>query len=482
MEIKQKQSAIKIAAAFPGDTEVACRKRLATNPGNLKIWAALLMSLRQQGNMKELSLMTDKILDFFPENIYAIQLCLNSLLSVLDIDRALHCARKLHQLGKLAELTDAKDFYHLGFLLKDISPSKLIKNYYGIQAEIINFNATFYDLNLSSADVVCYIAQPFHYSIQKDIAFYLRNQGIRVVLSESIWFAIAMKPKILLTSEALYNQLDPLRKFLPNCMIVNTRHGLGDKNHAALGASQADRICVSSEHIANLFINNYLVPKHKVWVTGSVQMDALFQKSAIERSHEGYLSNCRKTILFAPTYNPELSSAFFLRNDIAKLIRGHDDSIGILIRPHPHIIRDNPEMIDNWLKQASTANNLYVNVDQSLNIMDIYDQFDLMISDVSSAALAWIATHRPLICLVDKSAAISSVRYAADGLEWKMLEYVDVVDNPSLLSEVVKRSLERDNLANDKLKRFSEFLFGSLKDGKSYIRVADKIVECIRGL
>ena len=66
------------------------------------------------------------------------------------------------------------------------------------------------------------------------------------------WVALAAKPKVLVVSEALYTELEPVRRHLPECLIVNTRHGLGDKNHAALGASQCDRICVSSPSIADL--------------------------------------------------------------------------------------------------------------------------------------------------------------------------------------------------------------------------------------
>ncbi|MEJ1938371.1 hypothetical protein WDZ92_49885, partial [Nostoc sp. NIES-2111] len=61
---------------------------------------------------------------------------------------------------------------------------------------------------------------------------------------------------------------EPLRSALPDCRLINTRHGLGDKNHAALGASQSDYICVSSPFVSTLFSRDYVVPEEKILVTG----------------------------------------------------------------------------------------------------------------------------------------------------------------------------------------------------------------------
>lgn len=324
----------------------------------------------------------------------------------------------------------------------------------------------------NAVSVVFYLQQGWHHSIQSEIAESLLERGVSCRFADTLEFAVELKPRVLVISEALYGNLPFVRDSLPRCAIVNTRHGLGDKNHAAVGGSQADYICLSSTPVADLFESRFLISREKIWVTGYPQMDSLFRDLALPRHRK---PNDRPKVLFAPTYDSGLSAGLLLADRVIEAIRGDDAEIEIHIRPHPHLNRDHPSVVAAWRDAATRKRHVYLYADDAQNIMTIMPRCDLMVSDVSSAALAWLATGRPLVCIVHPEMAAKSVKTATDGTEWRMHEAATLVTNPSALKTAVARSLSNPRHLQDKRDALRDFLFGDFTDGTASRRIADRI-------
>lgn len=467
-----------LANPRPEIREVLCRKYLSEDIVNLRIWSLLFECLLKQHNHREIALLSKKLLSVRADDADAMKLCLRFLLHSWNYPEAVEIARKLPDTAGEHNPAFAKTVYYLRLLAAlegqgpDPDPGAA-----DISDRIVAFNGGHQS---GSIDVVCYLRSPFHYAIQKEVAGHLRDSGVNTVFSDSMWFALAAKPKVLLVSEALYAELEPVRRHLPGCLIVNTRHGLGDKNHAALGASQCDRICVSSPSIADLLADEMLVPREKIWVTGYPQMDGLFRNRAPGKAGAVRQGSGAKTVLFAPTFNPGLSAAALLSDNLVRSIRGDDADIRILIRPHPHLATKAPELLARWSREAAAHPNVVLETDASLNLMDLFGGVDLMISDVSSAALAWLALDRPLVCLVSRHAASKSPYFAPDGLEWRMLDCAHVVDDASVLNSAVQAVFDGLDFGREKRRAFRDYLFGDLQDGLASKRTAEHIIGHIK--
>lgn len=463
-----------------GVAEALCRKYLAETPNDLLAWNLLFEILTYTKNYKELVLLVGQLISAHSSNQLCLILCIRYLLYAGDYAYAKKILAKVNFEDSSQYTNFLDDLYHLAVLAK-IESNKITPalDFQTMNQAAHEFNKKSLKLNNdSSVQVVCYLQKSFHYVIQSQIASELLKKGIKVLFSNSLWFVKAAKPRVLLVSEALYENILEIRNSNPNILIVNTRHGLGDKNHAAIGASQSDRICVSSESVAEIMINETITPKHKIWVTGYPQMDELFNnlKSDREKSSASTL----KTVIFAPTFNRYLSSAYLLKEDLVKSIRGNNKNIRVIVKPHPHLLRDESEMIKNWLNESKVEVNVFIDTNPSSNIMDYFHKCDLMVSDVSSAALAWFAVNKPLICLINHEIAETSENYSDHGLEWRMHEASTVVTNVCELSSAVNQLLINPGSGEEKRKNFSGILFGNLTDGKASERVAMNIIEFLK--
>ncbi len=477
------RAAMKEKAHRPDIEEVLMRKRIAENPADLKSWSRLFNAVYQQRNIRELSILTRTLSEMFAGNARILEFCLGVQISAHLMDDACASAKTLDELSALEKIQSRRDIYYLQSIFKITGSGTAIPSLDTTDNFIRRFNDPV--LNSPAAadiDVVCFLQHQFHLSIQQRVAEHLRDKGFNVIFSEADWVVSAVKPKVLLTSEALYGKLEVIRREVPDCLIVNTRHGLGDKNHAALGASHADRICVSSDEIASLFMKTYLVAPEKIWVTGFPLMDEVFENTSIEIAGNRPSARKEKVVLFAPTFTPHLSAAFFLADDIVRNIRGDNSDIHIIIKPHPHLLTKNQTIIQAWTKAAAESKNVSIELNASVNAMSLFDRADLLISDVSSVALAWMAVDKPLICVIDEQSAKASSNYASDGIEWQMLKHNRTVNDTTQLSAAVAMMLNEDRSSQTQRREFANILFGDLRDGRSAWRISEKIGDFLGGM
>ena len=103
---------------------------------------------------------------------------------------------------------------------------------------------------------------------------------------------------------------------------------------------------------------------------------------------------------------------------------------------------------------------------------------EIMVSDVSSVAVQYLALDRPIVCVVDPSVASRSHSYAPNGIEWQLHSGAMVASNAVQTAKAVRDALSgRTPPAVVKERRaLREHLYGDLTDG----RAGERIVSLIR--
>jgi CDP-glycerol glycerophosphotransferase (TagB/SpsB family) len=149
------------------------------------------------------------------------------------------------------------------------------------------------------------------------------------------------------------------------------------------------------------------------------------------------------------------------------------------VKPHPYLLNYS-SLIDHWLEQSKKHQNVIINTDPNSDITQYFHESDLMLSDVSSVALAWFLVDKPLVCLINGKLAEASGHYSPDGLEWKMHDAALVVDSTNDLCSAIRDQLNNPIDKSRERIQFSNLLFGEYADGKASYRVAERITRHVR--
>ena len=202
--------------------------------------------------------------------------------------------------------------------------------------------------------VAIHINQRFHYAFLRPL-FEAMAARHHALFTADICEAVAFDPEVVIVSDA---QARVLRARLPRARFVQTRHGLISKRHADDVARDADYLCVSSAAVRDGYIQRGAEPRRGFWVTGGGQTAPLSRPSPLAEPQDApqpkplpaaaRAAPGRKTVLYAPTFNPMLSSAPMLGADIAPLIRGRRDDLFLIIKPHPLIGETQPQWMAWW--------------------------------------------------------------------------------------------------------------------------------------
>lgn len=463
--------------------ENLARKAISQNSKDIDAWRNLFSILIREFNLHEINLLVKKALSLNSESLDLKKICFVASLHALEIPLAnkLIESERLRSIMISDQLTRNHMYYLtlINQLSSDYRLNKPIDFISQLNNDVVSFNSWIHSSaeKSTSIEIIFYIKKPFHFSIQIGIANYLKNLGIGCIFTDELWVALFFKPKVLVLSETLYPATAIVKALLPNSLLVNTRHGLADKNYAAIGASGVDKICVSSESISNIFADTLLFDRSKIWVTGYPQMDSFFMNFKAGSIKHGD----QKVVLFAPTFNKDLGCLHLLNEHcLTKLIRGDNERIKLIIKPHPDLEHSHADLIKKWTVESSQHPNVLLINNNSSNLYDLFNDCDLMISDMSSAGLAWIATEKPLVNLIDLNGISKSERFAKDGIEWKFLSASTVVNNVNELNVAVLKNLSCPNEKQEERKKFAKFLFGNLRDGRASERIALNIVNFIK--
>ena len=321
-----------------------------------------------------------------------------------------------------------------------------------------------------------YLSFPWHWSIQEPIVQELDGLKTSFYVTTKKWALKILQPKVVVISDATPKIIRWIRVNLPHTKIVSTRHGIavGGKNFGLQAAAATDFICVSSESIKKDLCKRALLNQDQVWVTGFPQMDSLFKDANL-----GFNNSSFKSVTYAPTYDPKLSSIEVIGDNPVQWIRGNNQSINLTIRPHPHLFFYQPELMNRWKEIIRLENNVVLDDSPFSSLSALLNKTDLLISDVSSVALQFIALDKPIICVVDIEKAKLSDKFAPDEIEWKMHAGTKLVNRSVDLPSAVESSLidgDSDSILAER-SRIRKYLFGDMTDGNAGVRIAQRLTK-----
>lgn len=470
--------------AIPQVQESVLRKFVAAQPDDCLAWMALLRLLARHESWRELARLGMVAARRFPGEPNAWYLAATGLANIPDINQA------LATLARGGATLDAfLPAHHLaGDLLLAADPARAAGLFRGLlqhnrddlRARLGAASAESLLHGRRGADVVFFQPVTWHVSIQEPIFHELTSRGVGCAMTSQTWLIPTLRPKVVVVSDVPRDAIRRIRHSLPATRIVNTRHGLGDKNYAYHASTIVDYVCASSEQVARTQIHSGLIDPAAVWVTGFPQMDDLFRERGRPSLHR---SGSPKHILFAPTFTRDLNSGELIGEDPVAALRGDRREWHVTVRPHPNMINSHPGLLGAWQHSMKAAMNVTLDLNFERSPAELLCSADLLVSDVSSMALQFLALDRPIVCLMQDDRAARSPFFAEDSYELRLTRAALKVARKEDLAEAVRRSIESgqpDSVAVERRALGNE-LFGDLRDGGAAVRVARKIEAILDG-
>jgi CDP-glycerol glycerophosphotransferase (TagB/SpsB family) len=280
---------------------------------------------------------------------------------------------------------------------------------------------------------------------------------------------VEFNPEIVVQCEGS-GTIFELRAKLPRAMIIHLRHGLACKNVAYAAAIESDYTIAPSAWMREWFRSRGASPRRAFWTTGYPPLDPLFQTwRSGERPALPFCDNARPVVLYAPTYNAGLSSIPFLGETAPRLLQPSNREATILIKPHPHTAR----AFGSWLRAmqsyAARDSRLHV-LDAASDLTPYLQNADVLVTDVSSTSLAFLALDRPIVHLTPPTVR-GDKYHDATAPEWAWRDMGDEVLHATDLPDALAIARAEPGQHAPRRAHYRELLFGDLDDGRATERV-----------
>ncbi len=264
-------------------------------------------------------------------------------------------------------------------------------------------------------------------------------------------------------------QTEALRRLLPKTKFVNVRASLAGKNFFTRAADPGDFICVSSPDEADDIAERAGIDPGRLWTTGFVAADPLFKRHRLPPPDDG------GTVLYAPTWEPALSSARMLGANTVDLIRGRRDGLSVVIRPHPLMVEARPDWVDGWRRLAESATGVSLVAQPEADVSSLMLAADVLVSDASGVALLFLALDRPMVLIDNPDRFKDDACFDPQGLEWRGRDMGRVVGDVGDLADAVGQALDNPEAGAEARARHRRWLFGDLTDGRAAERVVERL-------
>lgn len=280
------------------------------------------------------------------------------------------------------------------------------------------------------------------------------------------------RPHVILSGE----NIGPLRMryYMPFSLFVHTRHGLASKGIAYGSVRATDYACVSSPFMHEWYCKAGVMPRREFWVIGNVQVDPLFRSKRLGLPFN--IPAGKKIILYAPTFQWSLSSAHLLGDRVVELLRGDRTDVAIVIKPHPLIADAFPQWMQVWRTLSVNHPEIYLVEDTHCDVIPFLQAADVLVSDVSSVLLQFLALDRPII-LITSPHRFDESYFDPNGPEWQWRDMGQEIEDVSMLPQAIGRALEDPTLGGDRRAHYRQLLFGDLTDGRARERLGQKVSE-----
>ncbi|ARD44558.1 CDP-glycerol glycerophosphotransferase family protein [Colwellia sp. PAMC 21821] len=256
----------------------------------------------------------------------------------------------------------------------------------------------------------------------------LRSYGEKMYINPS-----HAEARVTFVADAVYDWVFGCGK------IVNVGHGILSKGQYYLDTElarreeRADLVCVPGQYHKEALQGVITTP---VMVTGMAKLDNLFNgsisRSDVEKSI-GLQGSNRKYILFAPTFNEELSAIPFVKEDIADIIP--EENFSLIIKLHGSTKNEYVVMYEELAKRDDR-----IILVRDLDLTPLIILADIMISDVSSAIMEFASKDKPLV-LFNSPRQKTYQNYNENSIEYKFRDLGIEVNDLNGIKEAVERSI-----------------------------------------
>lgn len=225
------------------------------------------------------------------------------------------------------------------------------------------------------------------------------TEGIKKVLSSGVWFTSAGLPVygIGLNKKRIIVNLwhgVPLKKI---ALMENNSNKLTRIYFKYIFSNNYTHIVTTSKNLTSIMKESFDVTEDKIKIWGQPRNDAIFNYNDREENltlmYDG-LPKYKKIILYAPTYRENSKTIFFPFSDfeINKLnVFLEENELIIFIRCHQSEAQNIKDSFGDRVK--------LINADKVVEIMDIINIFDMLITDYSSIYIDYLLTEKPIIFL-----------------------------------------------------------------------------------
>lgn len=332
----------------------------------------------------------------------------------------------------------------------------------------------------SGLRVACYGSMPFHFRSLRPLSACFEKSLLSLDIAE----VMAWQPDVIAVADGW--SVEFWRDYCDahGATLVAMRHGSVTRyGFAEPQYNLADYMCGSGWDIEDTLLSG-VRPRQGFLLTGNAWVDQVFRLPK-----RVPVRDC-PTILFAPTYNPELSAAVYFGERLVPLIRQVFPTARIIIKPHPAIVQYEHafvvekerfrDLMAVWRMQAASDSLVELIDDPEASIADSFAEADILVADRSSLLFEFMALDRPIL-LYSSEKRVEHWEYnpSAPGNAWRDigLEFQDDVEFLSLLGNVFDAHERRCRKAQ--LER-TQALHGRYQDGLSTQRVASAIANLPR--
>jgi hypothetical protein len=269
---------------------------------------------------------------------------------------------------------------------------------------------------------------------------------------------------------------DSVYDWIQGCgKIVNVGHGILSKGQYYLDTElarreeMADLVCVPGDYHKNALQNVISTP---IVVTGMSKLDNLFNGSMARDIIEASLNqpnNNNKYILFAPTFNEELSAIPFVMENIINVIPSKNAKL--LIKLHGSTRKDYFDMYEKLANRDDRI--IFV---KNLDITPLIFLADVMISDVSSAIIEFSAMDKPVV-LFNSPKRHTYKNYDERSVEYKFRDIGVEVNNLDEMKAAVKQSLLNPSEYSGKRIEYTNLLVANKVEANACKSIIDESIN-----
>jgi hypothetical protein len=319
------------------------------------------------------------------------------------------------------------------------------------------------------------VLRPFHRAMLEQIHESLRHD-FPCLLTDNLDAVLQFRPRIVVTADEL-PQL--VTSALPSALVIWTRHGFSHKRYVERFIKTCDIACVSSEWVRDDFERRGWRPRVGWWVTGFPAMDAALDPSRPRGLGSGNLEP-GQTLLYAPTYNPLLSSADVLGPNWLDELASRFPSLGVVIKPHPVIPERNPEWMQMWRIAAARLGRVHLVEESHRNVYQLMPDADVLLTDASSVFCYWFAFDRPLVLVNNPRRFLDTERYDPEGPEWTWRDAGIEIESADELPDAIARCLQ-DPAEKAQLRDvYRRRVFGDVVEAGASERIAARVRLLLR--